>query len=86
MRHSRRCYFQGFPNTSRQICRNLLTINRQQLLFLIYGGSTIVVGTICLLALPDTHDNACFLTKPEREEAKARTRENQTGGSMRKVS
>ncbi|KJZ74787.1 hypothetical protein HIM_05904 [Hirsutella minnesotensis 3608] len=51
-------------------------------LFLIYGGSTIFVGFVCLLAIPDSHDKAWFLTEPEREEAKLRTRENQTGDGM----
>ncbi|KAM4057773.1 major facilitator superfamily protein [Hirsutella rhossiliensis] len=53
-------------------------------LFLIYGGSTIFVGIVCLVAIPDSHGTAWFLSKTEREEAKLRTQENQTGEDMRK--
>ncbi|KAK5996816.1 putative transporter [Cladobotryum mycophilum] len=53
-----------------------------KLLFLIYGGCTVIFGIVCLLSLPDNHDNAWFLSGPEREKAKLRTRENQTGEKM----
>ena len=43
------------------------------------------MGITCLLALPDNHDNAWFLSNAEREEAKIRTLDNQTGVDMQKV-
>ncbi|KAI9730900.1 MAG: hypothetical protein M1834_005618 [Cirrosporium novae-zelandiae] len=55
-----------------------------RLLFLIYGGATIVIGIILWLALPDSYETAWFLSDEECEEAKLRTIENQTGVDMRK--
>ncbi|KAM5452944.1 hypothetical protein McanCB49686_005063 [Microsporum canis] len=57
-----------------------------KLIFLIYGAITIAFGFVCLLALPDNHDKAFFLSKGERDEAKLRVSDNQTGKDMRKVS
>ncbi|KAM5468272.1 hypothetical protein MauCBS54593_005013 [Microsporum audouinii] len=55
-----------------------------KLIFLIYGAITIAFGFVCLLALPDNHDKAFFLSKGERDEAKLRVSDNQTGKDMRK--
>ncbi|KAK2816029.1 hypothetical protein FQN49_008055, partial [Arthroderma sp. PD_2] len=55
-----------------------------KLIFLIYGAITVAFGFLCLLVLPDNHDKAYFLSKGEREEAKLRVSDNQTGKDMRK--
>ncbi|PVI02691.1 allantoin permease [Periconia macrospinosa] len=55
-----------------------------KLLFIIYGASTVALGILCLFGLPDSHDNAWFLSESECKEARLRTLENRTGADMHK--
>jgi MFS family permease len=59
------------------------TLPAWKLLFIVYGASTIVLGVLCLIALPDRHENAWFLRTSEVQQAKMRAQENNTGVSIR---
>ncbi|KAI0446137.1 major facilitator superfamily domain-containing protein [Xylaria telfairii] len=54
-----------------------------KILFLIYGTTTIAIGLLCVVWLPDDYDSAYFLSRAEREVAKLRTRDNLTGETVR---
>ncbi|KAL4886717.1 major facilitator superfamily domain-containing protein [Aspergillus karnatakaensis] len=57
----------------------LTSITNWQLLFLILGAVTVVVGTVIFIIIPDKPQKAIFLTKTERAIAIQRTIKNKTG-------
>jgi hypothetical protein len=59
------------------------TLPAWKFLFIVYGASTIELGLLCLVAMPDRYENAWFLHTSEVQPAKIRTQENNTGVSMR---
>lgn len=56
-----------------------------QYIFLIYGATTVLCGTMVFFGLPDSPTKAWFLTAEERRLAVVRLADNQTGIETRKV-
>lgn len=56
-----------------------------QYIFLIYGATTVLCGTMVFFGLPDSPTKAWFLTAEEKQLAVVRLADNQTGIETRKV-
>lgn len=56
-----------------------------QYIFLIYGATTVLCGTMVFFGLPDSPTKAWFLTPEERRLAVMRLADNQTGVETRKA-
>jgi hypothetical protein len=61
------------------------SLTMMQYIFLIYGATTVLCGTMVFFGLPDSPTKAWFLSAEEKQLAVVRLADNQTGIETRRV-